>query len=114
MPVAHVLGSTMFYRETGTGVPLIFLHGNPTSSYLWRRVLPAVGDPGRRLAPDLIGMGESGQPDIAYTFDDSASARRNTTSARLADAGISTSAGMPNSRIHPPWPTALARIPLTV
>jgi len=54
----------------GTGVPLVFLHGNPTSSYLWRRVLPAVGDPGRRLAPDLIGMGDSGKPDIAYTFDD--------------------------------------------
>jgi haloalkane dehalogenase len=72
MPVAHVLGSTMFYRETGTGAPLVFLHGNPTSSYLWRRVLPAVGDPGRRLAPDLIGMGESGKPDIAYDFDDHA------------------------------------------
>jgi hypothetical protein len=70
MPVAHVLDSTIFYREMGTGVPLIFLHGNPTSSYLWRRILPAVGDPGRRLAPDLIGMGDSGKPDIAYTFDD--------------------------------------------
>ncbi len=70
MPVAHVLDSTIFYREIGTGVPLIFLHGNPTSSYLWRNILPAVGDPGRRLAPDLIGMGESGKPDTAYTFDD--------------------------------------------
>src|SRR3954471_2408688 len=72
MPVADVLDSTIFYREIGTGVPMIFLHGNPTSSYLWRHVLPAVGDPGRRLAPDLIGMGESGKPDIAYTFDDHA------------------------------------------
>lgn len=62
----------MFYRETGTGVPIVFLHGNPTSSYLWRRVLPAVGDPGRRLAPDLIGMGDSGKPGIDYTFDDHA------------------------------------------
>jgi haloalkane dehalogenase len=70
MPVVHVLDSTISYQETGTGVPLIFLHGNPTSSYMWRRILPAVGDPGRRLAPDLIGMGESGKPDIAYTFDD--------------------------------------------
>ncbi|MEV6227045.1 haloalkane dehalogenase [Saccharopolyspora shandongensis] len=70
MPVARVLDSTMFYRETGTGVPIVFLHGNPTSSHLWRRVLPAVGDPGRRLAPDLIGMGDSGKPDIDYTFDD--------------------------------------------
>jgi haloalkane dehalogenase len=72
MPTQHVLDSTIFYRETGTGVPMVFLHGNPTSSYLWRRVLPAVGDPGRRLAPDLIGMGDSGKPDIDYTFHDHA------------------------------------------
>ncbi|MBN6039951.1 haloalkane dehalogenase [Amycolatopsis sp. 195334CR] len=62
----------MAHRETGTGTPIVFLHGNPTSSYLWRHVLPAVGDPGRRLAPDLIGMGESGKPRIDYTFDDHA------------------------------------------
>ncbi|GAA4223836.1 haloalkane dehalogenase [Streptosporangium album] len=72
MPIQHVLDSTIFYREVGTGVPMVFLHGNPTSSYLWRHILPAVGEPGRRLAPDLIGMGESGKPDIAYTFDDHA------------------------------------------
>ncbi|HEY0816998.1 MAG TPA: haloalkane dehalogenase [Pseudonocardia sp.] len=72
MPVAPVLDSTIFHREIGAGVPLVFLHGNPTSSYLWRHVLPAVGDPGRRLAPDLIGMGDSGKPDIAYSFDDHA------------------------------------------
>jgi haloalkane dehalogenase len=73
MPTAHVLDSTIFYRETGTGtVPMVFLHGNPTSSYLWRHVLPAVGPSGRCLAPDLIGMGESGKPGIAYTFDDHA------------------------------------------
>lgn len=72
MPVAQVLDSTIHYREVGTGIPMVFLHGNPTSSYLWRDVLPAVGDPGRRLAPDLIGMGESGKPNIAYTFDDHA------------------------------------------
>src|SRR5882757_169766 len=72
MPIAHVIDSTMFYHDTGTGVPLIFLHGNPTSSHLWRRVIPAVGSSGRKLAPDLIGMGDSGKPDIAYTFDDHA------------------------------------------
>ena len=60
----------MFHRETGEGAPIVFLHGNPTSSYLWRNILPAVGGPGRLLAPDLIGMGDSGKPDIAYTFDD--------------------------------------------
>ncbi|MEV0423447.1 haloalkane dehalogenase [Streptosporangium canum] len=72
MPVQHVLDSTIFYREAGAGVPMVFLHGNPTSSHLWRHIMPAMGDSGRRLAPDLIGMGESGKPDIAYTFDDHA------------------------------------------
>jgi haloalkane dehalogenase len=72
MPVRRILGSTMHYRESGEGTPIVFLHGNPTSSYLWRHVLPAVGT-GRLLAPDLIGMGESGKPDIDYTFADHAS-----------------------------------------
>jgi haloalkane dehalogenase len=72
MPTTHVLDSTIFHRETGAGAPIVFLHGNPTSSYLWRHILPAVGGPGRRLAPDLIGMGESGKPAIDYTFDDHA------------------------------------------
>ncbi|MEU8279496.1 haloalkane dehalogenase [Microbispora bryophytorum] len=71
MPVQHVLDSTIHYRDTGTGAPMVFLHGNPTSSHLWRHVVPAIGE-GRRLAPDLIGMGESGKPDIAYTFADHA------------------------------------------
>lgn len=72
MPTTRVLDSTIFHRETGTGQPMVFLHGNPTSSYLWRHVLPGIGGPGRRLAPDLIGMGDSGKPDIRYTFDDHA------------------------------------------
>lgn len=71
MPDTRVLDSTMYHRETGTGVPTVFLHGNPTSSYLWRNVLPGVG-PGRLLAPDLIGMGDSGKPPIDYTFADHA------------------------------------------
>jgi haloalkane dehalogenase len=73
MPNADVFHSTIFYREVGAGpVPMVFLHGNPTSSYLWRHILPAVGAAGHCLAPDLIGMGDSGKPDIAYTFDDHA------------------------------------------
>ncbi|MDT0542182.1 MULTISPECIES: haloalkane dehalogenase [Streptomyces] len=71
MPVLHIHDSTIHYQESGTGVPIVFLHGNPTSSYLWRHVMPAVGA-GRLLAPDLIGMGESGKPDIDYTFADHA------------------------------------------
>jgi len=60
----------MAHRESGAGAPLVFLHGNPTSSFLWRTVMPSL--PGRRLAPDLIGMGESGKPGIEYSFDDHA------------------------------------------
>jgi haloalkane dehalogenase len=57
---ADVLGRRMAYVERGRGYPILFLHGNPTSSFLWRNVLPHVEAPGRRLiAPDLIGMGDS-------------------------------------------------------
>ena len=72
MPDLDVLDSVMFYQDTGTGTPLVFLHGNPTSSYLWRNVLPRVGGPGRLLAPDLTGMGRSGKPGIGYRFGDHA------------------------------------------
>jgi haloalkane dehalogenase len=58
-------------EHSGSGAPFIFLHGNPASSYIWRNVVPGVGE-GRMLAPDLIGMGQSAKPDIAYTFDDHA------------------------------------------
>jgi haloalkane dehalogenase len=54
-----VHGRSMAYVETGTGDPIVFLHGNPTSSYLWRNVLPHLEGLGRRIAPDLIGMGDS-------------------------------------------------------
>lgn len=57
---AAVLGRRMAYVERGSGAPIVFLHGNPTSLFLWRNVLPHVEAPGRRLiAPDLIGMGDS-------------------------------------------------------
>lgn len=56
---AEVLGRTMAYVETGTGDPIVFLHGNPTSSYLWRGIIGHLAPYGRCLAPDLIGMGES-------------------------------------------------------
>jgi pimeloyl-ACP methyl ester carboxylesterase len=49
----------MAYVEIGAGDPIVFLHGNPTSSYLWRHMIGEVADPGRCLAPDLIGMGDS-------------------------------------------------------
>lgn len=66
-----VLDSEMAYVETGSGDPIIFLHGNPTSSYLWRNVMPHLDGLGRCLAPDLIGMGQSGKnPDGSYRFAD--------------------------------------------
>jgi haloalkane dehalogenase len=54
-----VLGKQMAYRESGSGDPVVFLHGNPTSSYLWRNIIPHVAPLGRCIAPDLIGMGDS-------------------------------------------------------
>jgi len=71
MPELSVLNSTMHYQDSGTGTPLVFLHGNPASSHIWRNVIPHVGH-GRLLAPDLIGMGASGKPDIGYSFADHA------------------------------------------
>lgn len=50
---------TMAFLDVGRGDPIVFLHGNPTSSYLWRNIIPHVEDRGRCLAPDLIGMGSS-------------------------------------------------------
>lgn len=56
---ANVLGRRMAYHERGSGPPILFLHGNPTSSYLWRDVIPELEGKGRLIAPDLIGMGDS-------------------------------------------------------
>ncbi len=60
---AVINGQTMAYVEMGQGDPIVFLHGNPTSSYLWRNIMPHVRDIGRCLAPDLIGMGDSAKLD---------------------------------------------------
>jgi haloalkane dehalogenase len=54
-----VLGAEMAYVEVGSGDPIVFLHGNPTSSYLWRNVIPHLEGAGRCIAPDLIGQGDS-------------------------------------------------------
>jgi haloalkane dehalogenase len=66
-------GLEMSYVDVGTGDPIVFLHGNPTSSYLWRNVIPHLSGLGRCLAPDLVGMGDSGRtPDGSYRFIDHA------------------------------------------
>ncbi len=54
-----IFGKRMAYIEEGDGDPIVFLHGNPTSSYLWRNVMPHLAGRGRLIAPDLIGMGDS-------------------------------------------------------
>lgn len=70
----EALGTRMAYVEVGTGDPIVFLHGNPTSSYLWRNVIPHVEALGRCIAPDLIGMGDSAALDDpgpgSYRFED--------------------------------------------
>ncbi|VVC75865.1 Haloalkane dehalogenase [Aquicella siphonis] len=66
----EVYGSRMHYVEAGEGSPILFLHGIPTSSYLWRNVIPHLTQLGRCIAPDLIGFGHSDKPDIDYTVFD--------------------------------------------
>jgi len=74
MPYEHkfieVLGSKMAYVDAGEGDPILFLHGQPTSSYLWRNIMPHLKGQGRVIAPDNIGFGKSDQPELAYTFGD--------------------------------------------
>lgn len=83
-----VLGVTMAYVEAGQGDPVVFLHGNPTSSYLWRNIIPHLVPLGRCIAPDLVGMGDSarltsGDPD-RYGF----LAQRHYLDAFLEGLGV--------------------------
>jgi haloalkane dehalogenase len=86
-----VLGRRMAYIERGAGHPIVFLHGNPTSSFLWRGVLPHVEAAGRRLiAPDLIGMGDSDKIPAGAEPD----RYRFVSHARYLDAFIDEVVGM--------------------
>jgi haloalkane dehalogenase len=70
---ARILDTEISYVDEGDGDPIVFLHGNPTSSYLWRNIIPYAKECGRCLAPDLVGMGQSGRsPARAYRFLDHA------------------------------------------
>jgi haloalkane dehalogenase len=88
LPQVNVLGSTMAYREAGhPEAPVaLFLHGNPTSSYIWRNILPLVAPVAHCIAPDLIGFGQSGKPEIEYRFADHV----RYLDAFLEQAGISS------------------------
>lgn len=55
----QILGLEMAYVDEGQGEPIVFVHGNPTYSYIWRNIMPHVQGLGRIIAPDLIGMGDS-------------------------------------------------------
>ncbi len=101
MPDVSVLDSTMHYEEAGDGNPIVLLHGNPTSSFLWRKVVPGLVGEGRVLAPDLIGMGRSGKPDIALPSPSNTSRSWATTgAARSASTGLdATQTGSPR------WPS---------
>jgi len=65
-----ILGSKMAYIDVGEGDPILFVHGEPTSSYLWRNIMPHLESQGRLIAPDNIGFGKSDQPELDYTFGD--------------------------------------------
>jgi haloalkane dehalogenase len=67
---AEVKGSKMHYAVHGEGDPILFLHGQPTWSYLWRNVMPELEGKGQLIALDLIGYGKSDKPDIAYEMTD--------------------------------------------
>jgi len=96
-----VLDSTMAYAEAGSpDAPVaLFLHGNPTSSYIWRNILPLVAPVARCIAPDLIGFGQSGKPDIGYRFFDQ---------VRYLDALIATLGIRSAYLVAQDWGTALA------
>lgn len=66
----EILGSKMAYVDEGTGDPILFLSGQPTSSYLWRNIMPHLEKQGRVIAPDNIGFGKSDQPELKYTYGD--------------------------------------------
>jgi haloalkane dehalogenase len=66
----EVNNAKMHYVDVGKGDVILFLHGQPTSSYLWRNIIPHLQDEYRCVAPDLIGMGKSDKPELDYNYHD--------------------------------------------
>lgn len=62
-------GNEFHYLEKGNGDPILFLHGVPVSSHVWRNIIPILAPSGRCIAPDLLGMGKTSKPKIQYTID---------------------------------------------
>jgi len=101
LPTVEVLGSSVAYRSAGDpSAPVaLFLHGNPTSSYIWRDIIPGVAPAARCIAPDLVGFGQSGKPAIAYRFADH---------SRYLDAFIDVMGISRAYLVAQDWGTALA------
>ena len=101
LPKLSVLDSEMAYREAGAAqAPVaLFLHGNPTSSYIWRNIMPLVAPVARCIAPDLIGFGQSGKPNIAYRLEDQ---------VRYLDAFLAAADVRSAYLVAQDWGTALA------
>lgn len=66
----EIFGTNIHYIEEGAGDPILFIHDMPVSSYVWRNVIPHLSTLGRCIAPDLVGMGKSGKPNIEYNVTD--------------------------------------------
>jgi haloalkane dehalogenase len=102
LPRVNVFDSTIAYREAGSPqakTVALFLHGNPTSSYIWRNIIPLVAPVAHCIAPDLIGFGQSGKPDIEYRFADHV----RYLDAFIANMGIASAVVIAQD-----WGTALA------
>jgi haloalkane dehalogenase len=101
LPSIPALDSIMAYRASGapTLPAALFLHGNPTSSYIWRNILPHVSRVAHCVAPDLIGFGQSGKPDIDYRFADH---------VRYLDAFVAATGITSAYLVAQDWGTALA------
>ncbi|HTZ68624.1 MAG TPA: haloalkane dehalogenase [Roseiarcus sp.] len=101
LPKLSVFDSEIAYREAGSrDKPVaLFLHGNPTSSFIWRNIIPLVAPVAHCIAPDLIGFGQSGKPEIAYRFEDHA----RYLDAFIAKMGIGSA-----TLVAQDWGTALA------
>ena len=89
---ATVLGRSMAYVDEGAGDPIVFLHGNPTSSYLWRNVMPHLEGKGRCIAPDLVGMGQSDKLPASGTDSYRFVEHRQYLDALLAALGVEDNA----------------------
>ena len=95
----EIKGRRMAYIDEGEGAPIVFAHGNPTSSYIWRHIIADLAPDVRCIAPDLIGFGQSGKPDLGYRFTDH---------VRFLDAFLDVLEISSSYLVAQDWGTALA------